>query len=104
MFIVGHPDYVRVVWIRPVGPELMSFSCCWLLSEDALKGDELNLASIVDFGMNVIAEDARVCELNQRGLRSIPHREGVLVPQEYDVLNFHRWLRARLNNEVLPER
>ena len=96
MFIVGHPDYVRMVWLRPLGPEQTSFSCSWLLSEASLEDDDLDLASIIDFGMKIIEEDARACELNQRGLRSLPHEGGLLVPQEYDVLNFHRWIQAQI--------
>jgi len=98
MFIVGHPDYVRMVWLRPLSPEQTCFSCYWLLPEASLERNDLDLASIVDFGMTVIEEDARVCELNQRGLKSLPHRGGQLVPQEYDVLNFHDWLRAQMNS------
>jgi len=97
MFIVGHPDYVRLVWLRPLSPEETQFNCYWLLSEASLESEELDLASIVDFGMTVIEEDARVCEINQRGLASLPHHSGLLVPQEYDVLNFHHWMREQMD-------
>ena len=97
MFIVGHPDYVRLVWLRPLSPEETQFNCYWFLSEASLESEELDLASIVDFGMTVIEEDARVCEINQRGLASLPHHSGLLVPQEYDVLNFHHWMREQMD-------
>ncbi|MAM81797.1 MAG: ring-hydroxylating oxygenase subunit alpha [Gammaproteobacteria bacterium] len=96
MFIVGHPDYVRLVWFRPLSPTKTVFSCYWLLSQASLEKADLDLASIVDFGLKVIEEDARVCELNQRGLSSLPHLQGLLVPQEYDVLNFQKWVESQV--------
>jgi phenylpropionate dioxygenase-like ring-hydroxylating dioxygenase large terminal subunit len=44
----------------------------------------------------VVEQDVRACELNQRGLRALPHRHGVLVKQEYWVREFHLWVQARL--------
>ena len=67
-----------------------------MLSQASLEKADLDLASIVDFGLKVIEEDARVCELNQRGLSSLPHRQGLLVPQEYDVLNFQKWVQSQV--------
>jgi Rieske 2Fe-2S family protein len=52
---------------------------------------------MLELGRLVIAQDGRVCELNQQGLRSRRHRHGVLVPQEHAVWQFHQWLRARLS-------
>jgi Rieske 2Fe-2S family protein len=48
-------------------------------------------------GRLVVAQDGRVCELNQRGLKSRRHREGVLMPQEHALKEFHDWLRDRLS-------
>jgi Rieske 2Fe-2S family protein len=45
----------------------------------------------------VLAEDAEVCELNQRGLHAAPHMAGVVMPEEYVVLQFHDWVRAELS-------
>jgi Rieske 2Fe-2S family protein len=53
------------------------------------------LDNIVAFGRQVLEEDAAVCELNQRGLHSLRHLSGVLMPEEYDLHRFHRWVRAR---------
>ncbi len=49
-----------------------------------------------ELGRLVVAQDGRVCEQNQKGLRSRRHREGVLMPQEASLLEFHDWLKARL--------
>ena len=40
----------------------------------------------------VLEEDAAVCELNQRGLHSRRHKAGVLMPEEYELHRFHRWV------------
>ena len=53
------------------------------------------LDNIVTFGRQVLEEDAAVCELNQRGLHSQRHVSGVLMPEEYDLHRFHRWVRAQ---------
>ena len=38
-----------------------------------------------------------MCELNQKGLHSLRHEHGALVEQEYEIRDFHEWLRARLS-------
>jgi Rieske 2Fe-2S family protein len=50
------------------------------------------LDNIVGFGRQVLEEDAAVCELNQRGLHSRRHKAGVLMPEEYELARFHRWI------------
>ena len=44
----------------------------------------------------VIEQDGEACELNQAGLHSNRFEQGVLVPQEYELWDFHEWLRRRL--------
>lgn len=93
MFIVGHVDYVRVVRLAPLGPEQTELTAEWLFSPEALA--TTNIDNIVSFGTQVLEEDAGICEVNQKGLRSIPHQAGVLMPEEYDLHRFHQWVRAR---------
>jgi len=95
-YAVGHPDYVRSVRIVPTGPESVELVIDWLLPESVTDPDPQKLASIQDLALLVIDQDSEVCELNQQGLRSHPHREGMLVPQEYELWDFHEWLRSRL--------
>ena len=94
MFVVGHVDYVRTVSLRPIGPEQTELTAEWLFSPDALASDSFDLDNIVSFGIEVLEEDAAVCELNQRGLHSSRHEAGVLMPEEYDIKRFHDWVRA----------
>ena len=47
----------------------------------------------VPVGTQVLEEDAAICEVNQNGLRSLRHREGALMPEEYELHRFHQWVR-----------
>lgn len=96
MFIVGHLDYVRVVRLRPLGPEHTELSVEYLFPAASLADPAFDLDNIVEFTNRVMTEDAAICELNQRGLRAKPHRRGVLMPEEYEIQQFHRWLETEL--------
>jgi Rieske 2Fe-2S family protein len=103
MFVCAHIDYVRFVRTLPVSPEETRLVVEWLFSSDVLeRGDTGVLDRMTALGALVVEQDARVCELNQRGLRCRRHEQGVLVPQESDVHDFHRWVRNALGE--LPPR
>ncbi|MBZ9671808.1 aromatic ring-hydroxylating oxygenase subunit alpha [Mesorhizobium sp. ES1-3] len=93
MFIVGHVDYVRTVRLVPLGPEQTELTAEWLFAPEALA--ETDIDNIVAFGTQVLEEDAAICEVNQKGLRSMRHQAGVLMPEEYDLHRFHNWVRER---------
>jgi phenylpropionate dioxygenase-like ring-hydroxylating dioxygenase large terminal subunit len=97
MFIVAHPDYLRSVRIFPSGPECIELVVDWLLPETTQIRSDGDLAPILELARIVIRQDGEVCELNQRGLHSRSHSEGVLVAQENDLWDFHEWLRGRLS-------
>jgi Rieske 2Fe-2S family protein len=97
-FIVGHPDYVRIVRLRPLGPEQTEMCVEYLFAEQALADPSFDMRNAVEFANRVMTEDAQVCELNQRGLHAAPHHQGVLMPEEYAVLQFQDWVRAQLEN------
>jgi Rieske 2Fe-2S family protein len=96
LFVVAHPDYVRSVVVAPLGPEQVELTVDWLLPRGVAERHADELDKMVALGRLVVAQDGRVCELNQQGLRSRRHREGVLMPQEESVHEFHAWLRSRL--------
>jgi len=96
LFVVAHPDYVRSVRILPRGPEHVELTVDWLLPPGVAERHPEELERMVELGRLVVAQDGRVCEINQQGLRSRRHREGVLMPQEQSVHEFHEWLRSRL--------
>jgi Rieske 2Fe-2S family protein len=96
VFIVGHLDYVRVVRLRPLGPESTELRVEYLFSRETLADPKFDMRNVVDFANTVMTEDAEVCELNQRGLRAAPHAAGVVMPEEYLVRQFHEWVDAEL--------
>ncbi|MBA3448420.1 MAG: aromatic ring-hydroxylating dioxygenase subunit alpha [Pseudaminobacter sp.] len=98
MFIVGHVDYVRTVRLAPLGPERTELTAEWLFSPEALASAETDLENIVSFGTRVLEEDAAICEINQKGLRSLRHEAGVLMPEEYELHRFHGWVREQRAN------
>ena len=97
MFVVGHPQYVRSVRLRPMGPERVQLIVSWLLLPGTAEQYPDELEHMVGLSRLVVEQDGNACELNQRGLHSRRHREGVLVPQENWIAEFHRWLRDRLD-------
>jgi len=96
LFVVAHPDYVRSVRIMPKGPEVVELTVDWLLPPGVAERYPEELERMYELGRLVVTQDGRVCELNQQGLRARRHREGVLMPQEHALHEFHEWLRARL--------
>lgn len=96
VFIVGHPDYVRVVRLRPLGPEQTELRVEYLFMPQTLADPKFDLRNILEFTSLVMTEDAQVCELNQRGLRAAPHVRGVVMPEEYVIRQFHEWIDAEL--------
>jgi len=93
MFIVGHVDYVRTVRLLPLGPEQTELTAEWLFPAEALSSDGKGLENIISFGTRVLEEDATICEINQKGLHSLRHAAGVLMPEEYELHRFHQWVR-----------
>ncbi len=96
LFIVAHPDYVRSVRILPKGPERVELTVDWLLPPGVAEQYPEELERMCELGRLVVAQDGRVCEINQRGLRSRRHRQGILMPQEQALVEFHEWLKTRL--------
>ena len=96
MFIVGHADYMRVVRLRPLGPEQTEMRVEYLFSAENLASPDFDMHNVVEFTNRVMTEDADVCGLNQQGLRAAPHARGVVMPEEYVIRQFHEWVAAEL--------
>jgi len=99
MFVVGHPDYVRSVRIYPTGAETTDLIVDWYLIPGTKEKHTDKIEHMLELGRLVVEQDGALCELNQKGLKSKAHKHGVLVPQEYGVLDFHDWIRNCLNSE-----
>ncbi len=100
-YLVAHVDHVRSVQVMPLGPEQTRLTISWMVLPDTIEQSAADVLALTHFGRQVVLEDARVCELNQRGLHSIRHQHGTLVGQEYDVLAFNNRVRQRLGLEQL---
>jgi Rieske 2Fe-2S family protein len=98
MFIIAHADYLRTVRVRPLAAETTELTVEWLLPDEARDAQDFDLERLTALGRLVVTQDARVCEINQRGLRCREHVGGVLVAQEHGVHEFHRWVRAALDD------
>jgi Rieske 2Fe-2S family protein len=98
MFIVAHVDYLRTVRLRPLGPERTELTVDWFVHRDHVDHPGLDVDRLASFARQVVAEDARVCELNQQGLRCARHEHGVLLEVEDYVYAFEQWLRERLTD------
>ena len=98
MFIVGHPDYMRITYLRPLGPEETELTAEWLFPAETLADSKADTAKAIDFAKIVLEQDADVCELNQRGIRALAHKQGVLMPEEMYLYDFHQWVKAGLGS------
>jgi len=96
VFLVAHLDYVRVVRLLPLGPERTEMSIEFLVLPETLADPQSDISKAVEFTNIVMSEDADVCALNQRGLHSLAHANGVLMPEEYAIRQFQDWVRAEL--------
>lgn len=97
-YIGCHVDHARVVRILPTGPESIQMSVDWIFQREALADPDYDISKVTRFIQRVLEEDGYVCELNQRGLRSLPHERGVIMPEEYDVKHFRDWVIAELGD------
>jgi glycine betaine catabolism A len=97
MFLAAHIDYVRVVSLRPLGPERTEMSIEFLFLPETLADPARDIGKAIEFTDIVMSEDAAICELNQRGLHALPHAAGVLMPEEYLVRQFQDWVRSQLS-------
>jgi Rieske 2Fe-2S family protein len=97
-YLVAHVDHVRSSRLLPLGPEETELEIEWLFPRATLDDPGVDIRKVCDFSAQVMAEDAAACANNQRGLRSAPHTHGVLMPEEYDLLRLHQWLRAQLTD------
>jgi len=95
-YLVAHVDHVRSSRVLPLGPEETELSIEWLFPKETLADPAVDIHRACEFSAEVMAEDGAICETNQRGLRSRPHAQGVLMPEEYDVFRLHEWFRAEL--------
>ena len=96
-FVAAHVDFARFGYVVPLGPEKVRFTIEWLFPRETLDDPTIDLSAPIEFIERLTAQDARVCELNQRGLHARRHQYGVLVGQEYLLSGFHAWVKSKLS-------
>ena len=82
--------------MRPLGSESTEVIAEWLFPRETLEQTSFDIANTVELGRLVLEQDGAACELNQTGLHALPHKQGVLLPQEFAVFAFHEWVRRGL--------
>jgi Rieske 2Fe-2S family protein len=100
MFVVAHVDYVRAVFLEPTGPETTRLTAEWYFPQETLDQPGFDAAEVAAFAKIVMAQDCEVAELNQRGLRSPAYERGRLMPEEYAIRDFHRWVLRNMEAEA----
>lgn len=96
VYVVAHVDYVRAVRLEPLGPERTRLVAEWYFPPATLAQDDFDAAKVADFAKLVMMQDGEAAEMNQRGLRSPRHEHGRLMPEEYEIHRFHRWLLTEM--------
>lgn len=99
-YIVAHIDYVRSVRIVPLGPERTRLVAEWYFAPETLQQPGFDPADVAAFAKIVMEQDGDAAEMNQRGMRSPAFTAARLMPEEYDIYRFERWVRAEM--EVSP--
>lgn len=98
MFIVAHVDHVRSVQLLPLSVDKTHLRADWFFPQAALDDETLDIAHFTSFAKQVIDEDGRAAELNQKGLVNHAHSHGTLMAEEYDVHRFQQWVRDCLQS------
>ena len=99
-YFVGHVDYFRSVRMTPLAAERTQLNVDWLVPAEIGEMDAGQIEHMIGLSALVVEQDGRVCELNQKGLKSRRHDSGVLVPQESPIVKFHEYIRDGLANAV----
>lgn len=99
-FVVAHVDHVRAVAFEPLSPTRTRVSAEWYFAQETLDQPGFDPAKVAGFAKLVLAQDAEVVEMNQRGIVSPGFQQGRLMPEEYEIHNFHQWLMNEM--EVAP--
>jgi Rieske 2Fe-2S family protein len=87
-----------VTRVLPTGPESIELQVEWMFHPEALTDPEYDISNVTEFLKQVLTEDGEACELAQAGMHSGPMKQGVLMPEEYDVKAYRDWVLAALED------
>jgi len=95
-YMVAHVDYVRSVRIEPLGPERTRLTAQWHFSPDTLAQPGFDVGAVAAFAITVMRQDGAAAEMNQRGMHSPAFIAARLMPEEYEIHRFQRWILAQM--------
>ena len=98
-YVVAHVDYVRSVRIEPLGPERMRLVAEWHFAPETLAQPGFDAAKVAGFAKIVMRQDGEASETNQRGMHSPTFKAATLMPEEYEILRFQRWILALMEQK-----
>jgi Rieske 2Fe-2S family protein len=90
--VVAHVDYVRLVRIIPLAPERTRLVAEWYFPPETLAQPGFDAAGVTEFSKTVMRQDGEASEMNQRGIRSPAFKAARLMPEEYEIHRFQRWI------------
>lgn len=96
VYVVAHVDHVRSVRIEPLAPGRTRLTAEWHFPAETLAQPGFDAGHVASFATLVMQQDGAAAEMNQRGLASPRFDRGRLMPEEYEIDRFHRWLRAMM--------
>lgn len=95
-YITAHVDYVRLVRIVPMGPEVTRLIAEWYFPAETLAQPGFDAGKVAAFAKIVIGQDGAASEMNQRGMRSPSFKAARLMPEEYEIHRFQQWVLAEM--------
>jgi Rieske 2Fe-2S family protein len=96
VYVVAHVDYARSVRIVPLGPERTKLVAEWYFLPETLAQPGFDAAKVAAFAKIVMEQDGAAAEMNQRGMRSPAFKAARLMPEEYDIHLFQKWVLAEM--------
>ncbi|MFT4152021.1 MAG: aromatic ring-hydroxylating dioxygenase subunit alpha [Paracoccaceae bacterium] len=97
-YIVAHIDHMRIVSLTPTGPETTRLTAEWLFPAETLAQPGFSAAEVAKFATLVMDQDGAASEMNQRGFHSPAFAQGTLMPEEYEIHRFHRWILDQMED------
>lgn len=96
LYVVAHCDHVRSVRIEPLAVDRTRLVAEWHFPPATLARAGFDPASVAAFATLVMQQDGAAAEINQRGLASPAFDRARLMPEEYEIHRFHRWIADRI--------
>ena len=100
IFIGGYADHVRIVRVSPIESEKVKISAEWLFEKKTLKNKNYNKENVISFACKIMEQDAKACELNQKGIKTREDLAELSVEELTDVIEMDEKTAADLIMEA----